>query len=181
MTHRRRFLQLTGAALAAGALPARLLRAFEAHSAADHIDRLGIQLYTVRDEMKKNVEQTLAHIAKIGYREVEFAGYFGRSPQQIRAALDASGLTAPSAHIGIDDVRSPDWPRTLDAARVMGHRYLMVAWLENADRVSQDSYKAIADSLIAAQPARRPVGHHPRLPQPQLRVHAAQTGRRAFR
>jgi len=149
VTDRRRFLKFTGAALAAGAITPRILRALEVHAESDRIERLGIQLYTVRGEMEKNVERTLTRIAQIGYREVEFAGYFGRSPQQIRAALDAAGLEAPSAHIGIEDVRSPSWPATLEAARVMGHRYLIVAWLEKSDRVSQDSYKAIADSLVA--------------------------------
>jgi len=145
---RRRFLQITGAAIAASAAP-RALRALPPWLTADRIDRVGIQLYTVRGAMEKNVESTLARVAKIGYREVEFAGYFGRTPAQIRAALDANGLEAPSAHIAIADVRSPDWTRTLEGARTMGHRYLIVAWLDQNDRVSRDSYRAIADALLA--------------------------------
>ena len=120
--------------------------------AADRIERIGIQLYTVRGEMQKNVEATLARIARIGYREVEFAGYFGRTPAQIRGALDANGLSAPSSHIALADVRSPDFARTLEGARTMGHRYLIVAWLDDSDRASQDSYTALADTLIAASP-----------------------------
>ncbi|MEO7963775.1 MAG: sugar phosphate isomerase/epimerase, partial [Gemmatimonadaceae bacterium] len=53
----------------------------------------GLGLYTVRAEMEKSVEATLAHIAKIGYREVEFAGYFGKSPAEIAAILKTNGLT----------------------------------------------------------------------------------------
>src|SRR2546429_617802 len=51
------------------------------------LDRVGLQLYTVRDRMAKDVDGTLAEVAAAGYREVEFAGYFGKSPQEIRAML----------------------------------------------------------------------------------------------
>src|SRR5512144_2352750 len=67
--------------------------------AANRIEKIGVQLYTVRDEMKKDVDGTIAKVAAIGYKEVEFAGYFDRTPQQIRAALDHNGLTAPSVHV----------------------------------------------------------------------------------
>ena len=51
-----------------------------------------MQLYTVRDLMKDDFDGTIAKVAPIGYKEVEFAGYFGRTPQQVRAALDKNGL-----------------------------------------------------------------------------------------
>jgi len=57
---------------------------------------VGIQLYTVRKEMEKSVEATLARVAGIGYQEVEFAGHFRRTPAQLAA-------TAP---VPDDDV----WP-----------------------------------------------------------------------
>src|SRR4029079_10942632 len=66
---------------------------------ADHkIERLGLQLYTVRNQMGKDFEGTLAKVAEAGYREVEFAGYFDRTPKDVRAILDRHKLTAPSAH-----------------------------------------------------------------------------------
>ncbi len=156
MTGRREFLRRAGAALAASAVAPRLLSALDAR--AGHIERIGLQLYTVRDEMQKDVDRTLARVASIGYKEVEFAGYFGRTPKQIRAALDTNGLVAPSAHISIGDVRSPDWPRTIEGAHTMGMSYLIVASLDDADRVSQDSYRAAADTLIGASPAAAAAG-----------------------
>jgi len=156
VTDRRRFLKLTGAAVAASAAAAPLLRALEGHADAERterIDRIGIQLYTVRNEMKANVDRTLARLAQIGYKEVEFAGYFGRTPTQVAESLTANGLTAPGAHIGIADIRGPNWPRMLDAAHTMGHQYLIVAWLDLKDRASQDGYKAIADSMNGASAA----------------------------
>jgi hypothetical protein len=63
------------------------------------LDKIGIQLYTVRDKMKEDFEGTLAHIAEIGYQEVEFAGYYNRSPADVKAILDRHGLSAPSTHV----------------------------------------------------------------------------------
>src|SRR6266576_2466073 len=71
-------------------------------AADDHkIDKIGVQLYTVRSEIAKDFDGSLAKVASIGYQEVELAGfamkdgkvsYFNRSPQQMRAALDRPGL-----------------------------------------------------------------------------------------
>jgi sugar phosphate isomerase/epimerase len=60
---------------------------------------LGLQLYTVREELKKDFDGTLGAISRIGYRTVELAGFFDRSPQDWREALDRAGLRSPSAHI----------------------------------------------------------------------------------
>src|SRR5262249_61863854 len=68
---------------------------------AASIRRVGMQLYTVRVDLEKDFDGTLAKVAAIGYKEVEFAGYFGHTPQQVRAALKAHGLASPAAHVDI--------------------------------------------------------------------------------
>jgi len=73
------------------------------------IDKVGMQLYTVRDAMKTDFNGTIAKVAGIGYKELEFAGYFGHAPKDIRALLDKNGLTAPSCHVGYDVVEK-HWP-----------------------------------------------------------------------
>lgn len=107
---------------------------------------VGVQLYTVRDEMKKDVAATLARVAGIGYREVEFAGYFGRSPADIRALLDADGLTAPSAHIPLAMLKS-DLPGAIAAAKIIGHKYITVPWIDESVRKSMDDWRGIARDL----------------------------------
>jgi sugar phosphate isomerase/epimerase len=90
---------------------------------------IGVQLYTVRDEMQKDVAATLARVARIGYKEVEFAGYFNHSPAEIRSMLDANGLTAPSSHIPLQMMQA-DPAAVAATARTIGHEYVVVPYLE---------------------------------------------------
>jgi sugar phosphate isomerase/epimerase len=130
MVSRRSFLAITGAAAAglaagcrAGTTPGA---AGPSTSAAPvRLDRIGVQLYTVRDQMEKDFAGTLERVARIGFKEVEFAGYYNRPPQEVRALLDRLGLAAPSSHIGLD-VLQKDLPGQIQAARTIGHEYVTV-------------------------------------------------------
>jgi sugar phosphate isomerase/epimerase len=102
-----------------------------------------MQLYSVRREMERDFEGTLASLASIGYEEVEFAGYFDRRPEEVKTILGRHGLAAPSAHIPIELVRQ-DWARTLDAANITGHRYIVVPWLPPESRRTLDDFKRLA-------------------------------------
>jgi sugar phosphate isomerase/epimerase len=151
MIERRDFIRTLSAAAVGQALPT--LAPGPKSLVPRRIEHIGLQLYTVRDEMKKDVEGTLAQVAASGYTEVEFAGYFGKSPADIRAMLDRHGLTAPSAHIASG---APDaWRDALDAAHVVGHRYVVVPWIPVEKRTGVDGFKKIAaDFNKAAEQAR---------------------------
>lgn len=62
--------------------------------------KVGIQLYSVRDEMEKDMDATLKAIAEMGYDCVEFAGFFDKSAEEVKAMLDKYGLEAISVHQG---------------------------------------------------------------------------------
>ena len=94
---------------------------------------IGLQLYTVRDEMKRDMAATLAHVARIGYKEVEFAGYFDRTPEQVRAMLDANGLRAPSAHIPLQMIQSNP-AAVIAAAKTIGHEYVIHPYVDEKSR-----------------------------------------------
>jgi sugar phosphate isomerase/epimerase len=97
--------------------------------------------------MEKDFDGTIARVAATGYREVEFAGYFGRSPRDVRALLDKNGLSSPSSHISL----APDqWHAAIDAAPVIGHRYLVLAWIPAEERHTLDDYKRWAERLNRA-------------------------------
>ena len=107
---RRKFLTTIGGAalVLAGSrrLPALV-------SESRKLKRVGLQLYTVRDAMQKDVPGTLARVAQIGYKEVEFAGYFGHSPNEIRELLKKNGLTSPSSHVPYPE-NDDAWKKTVD-------------------------------------------------------------------
>ena len=80
--NRRTFIGASVAAtLSAAAKPAW------AADSAHQIDRIGLQLYTVRGTMKTDFAGTIAKVASTGYKEVEFAGYFGHSPKEVRELI----------------------------------------------------------------------------------------------
>lgn len=111
------------------------------------LGRIGLQLYTVRHALEKDFEGTIARVAATGYKEVELAGYFGRAPRDLRALLDHHGLSAPSAHVSL----APDqWRAALEAAPIVGHRYLVIAWIPPEERRTLDDYKRAAERLTHA-------------------------------
>ena len=69
--------------------------------------------------MASDFEGTLARLAEIGYREVEFVSYGGKSPQEVRAILDRNGLRAPSTHAALR--AGPDLEQQLAGYQAMGH------------------------------------------------------------
>jgi sugar phosphate isomerase/epimerase len=117
----------------------------------DHkIEKIGLQLYTVRDEMKKDFEGTIAKVAATGYKEVEFAGYFDRSPKAVRAVLDSNGLSAPSTHVDYPSLSPEKWPQVIEASKLMGHEYIVNPWVEEEIRKQPDSWKHIAQTFNRA-------------------------------
>ncbi len=117
---------------------------------------IGLQLYTVRDEMKKNVATTLSRVARTGYREVEFAGYFDQSAKVIRSLLTDTGLAAPAAHIGFP-VLGREWDKTIEDALVIGHRYLVCPWIDDKYR-TVSGYKEVAELFNKAGEQTRKAG-----------------------
>lgn len=143
--NRRVFVKTAGGAVAAGMLPLPPVAVRR-----DRIDKIGLQLYTVRGLMAKSVERTLTQVAEVGYKEVEFANnYFGRPPRSIRQLLDGNGLDSPSAHISLDALRGP-WNRTLSDATEIGHKWLVIASAANSDLNSLDAIKRTVDLIHKA-------------------------------
>ena len=155
-TSRRTFLRVVGTALGGVAVGAcagdgkagvradstALTDSGDATASRSPGRAVGIQLYTLRSLMERNVENTLASVADIGYREVEFAGYFGRDPKQLRATLDRLQLSAPSTHIPLADLRST-LPALLDTAETLGHRYIVCPYVDEGERTAA-GYRKLA-------------------------------------
>jgi sugar phosphate isomerase/epimerase len=150
--NRRTFIGTSiAASLAAAARPAW------AADTAHHIDRIGLQLYTVRGAMKTDFAGTIAKVAAVGYKEVEFAGYFDHSPKDVRAILDKNSLASPSCHVGYDVVEKK-WPETIEAAELIGHRYIICPWIDEKQRAQPDGWKRAADLFNRAGEASQKAG-----------------------
>jgi sugar phosphate isomerase/epimerase len=143
MMNRRHFINRMTLAAAGGLC----LRGADAQASAAEkrkLTRIGAQLYTVRRELEKDFEGTLARVAALGYKEVEFAGYFGHKPEEVRALLKRHKLDAPAAHLQLSELRG-DLRPSIDAAHVIGHKYLLLAWMAPEERRTLDQYRRLAD------------------------------------
>jgi sugar phosphate isomerase/epimerase len=110
---------------------------------------LGVQLYSVRDAIAKDVSGTLARVRALGFREVELAGTYGLSASQFRAELDRAGLRATSMHVGYERLRD-SLPAVLDEARTLGVQYVGTAWIPHNDGpLSEDGARRAAADFNA--------------------------------
>ena len=156
---RRTFLTSIGLAAAATQLGC----ATTAQSAAGsrRLRRVGIQLYTLRDDARRDLERTLGDIAAAGYNDVEMLGgmnNFGMAPEKVRAILDRNGLRAPSTHVGGAAFENLD--RSLADAAILWHQYIILASLPGGPNVTLDDYRRWADRLNESARRSQSAGVH---------------------
>ena len=143
--NRRNFLKIAGTATAATLFTPRFSWAAGEHK----IKKVGVQLYTVRDLMKDDFEGTIAKVAQVGYKEVEFAGYFGRTADQVRAVLEKNGLKAPSTHVQYDEL-DDKFPSVVDFSKAIGLEYIICPWIPEELRKSPDIWKQASEKFNKA-------------------------------
>lgn len=149
LTSRRRFLKTGAAALAGAAFYARPLLA-----AKNPKELVGIQLYSIRDDMKKDPLGTLQQLAKMGYQHVEHAGYanqkfYGYAPAEFTKVLNDLGLKMPSGHTVLGKQHwdaaqndfTDEWKKTIADAAAVGQQYVISPWLAEDLRRDLDGLK----------------------------------------
>ena len=112
---------------------------------------MGLQLYSVRDDMKKDPAGTLKLLAAMGYKNVEHANYidrkfYGYSATEFKKLLDGLGLKMPSGHTVMDDKHwdkttkdfTDEWKQTVDDAATVGQRFVISPWLDENLRKDYD-------------------------------------------
>lgn len=105
---------------------------------------IALQLYSVREDCAKDLPGTLAAVAKMGYAGVEFAGYHGRSADELRRLLDDLGLKCAGTHIGIDTLLGDQLRATVEFNRTLGNRFLIVPGLPESYRSSRAAWQKTA-------------------------------------
>ncbi|MEO6314871.1 MAG: sugar phosphate isomerase/epimerase [Chitinophagaceae bacterium] len=154
MLTRRRFIQHSS--LFAAALMAAPSDFFKMHK------DLGIQLYTVRDEVAKDLEHSLSEVSKAGYTMTELYGYdyktrqfFGRSVKEMAALLKKHQLSTPSGHYNILDMMYDtsynwdSWKNLLEDATILGNKYVVIPYMDDSHRTA-DNFKLMAERLNKA-------------------------------
>lgn len=154
MNSRRSFIKNAGLAAAGVVLMPSL-----GCIAADQ-KKLGIQLYTLREQIPLDVKGVIEKVAKAGYKEVETygfsadKGFWGLDAKSFKALLKANGLTAPSSHFGIDDFITSGNKDLLKpliaAAAAIDNEYFTIAYLGEPVRKTLDDYKKVTARLNEA-------------------------------
>jgi sugar phosphate isomerase/epimerase len=115
---------------------------------------IGLQLYTIRDDIKADTMAALRKVSEIGYTELEAAGYsqgkfYGMEPAEIRRRLSDLNMRLLSTHTGIQTVRQ-GWEQKLEASVAAGCKYVVVPSLPQNERTTIDSYKRRAEEFNKA-------------------------------
>ena len=115
---------------------------------------VGLQMYTLRDQTEKDFIGTLRKVAEMGYKAVEFAGYFGVPAKELKAVLDELGLDAPSAHIGLNwsepERRDSDLAAQIEYAKEVGLSYLVTPYAPLPDVPTMEDVRNLAAILEKA-------------------------------
>ncbi len=111
--------------------------------------KIGVQLYSVRDDMAKDFEGTLQKVAAMGYDYVEFAGYYGKTSEEIKALLDQYHLKCISVHQGLEFFET-DAQAGVDFLKGFGVKYVVIPWYDKAklfDEGEWDKTKALFNKV----------------------------------
>ncbi len=115
---------------------------------------IGLQLYTLRDVIMKDVKGTLQSIATWGYKEVETYGYregklFGMPVTEFGSYMKSLGVSVASGHYGIEQTTS-NWDKACSDAQSMGQKYVVVPWMDKKYYSSLDELKKTCETLNKA-------------------------------
>ncbi len=158
--NRRNFLRTSSLASSVALLPSSSLLALEADNA--YRKNIGLQLYTLRNEIAKDVTGTMKAVAAAGYKQGEMYG-FPNCDAMVKAAKD-SGVELHSSHFEWDSVINPkddamsDFMKTLDKAKEVGLSHLVIPYLKPEQRATLDDYKKIAANANKAAVKAKAVG-----------------------
>lgn len=119
--------------------------------------KVALQLYTVRQDMEKDVEATLKKVKEIGYDYVEFAGYYGTPADKMKELLDKYGLTCVSVHQGYD-VFLTDEKASIDYLKTIGANYCAIPWMDKDKHAGNPVYENTVKEITQVAKALKDAG-----------------------
>lgn len=90
---------------------------------------ISLQLYSLRDDSPKDFPGVLKKVADMGYEAVEFAGYHGHAPTELRKVLDDLGLKCSGTHTGWHLLDDENFSETIDTHAALGTKNIIIPWL----------------------------------------------------
>ncbi len=105
---------------------------------------IALQLYSVRDDCTKDLPPVLEAVAKMGYKGVEFAGYYGRKAEELRSLLDKNGLVCCGTHTGLNTLTGDAWKGTVEFHKTLGNKYLIVPGLPHENVATKEAVVSTA-------------------------------------
>lgn len=157
MPSRRKFLSTVTAALAASSTASARTTWASPQVASTLNGPIGLQLWSLRAYLPKDVPGTLARIKAMGFTEVEGAGLWGQTAAGLRAALDTAGLSCRSAHMGYERLRD-DVQGALAEARVLGATEVVCPWIPHDTGFTREVTLRAAEVFNRAGAAARTAG-----------------------
>jgi sugar phosphate isomerase/epimerase len=125
---------------------------------------IALQLYSVREDCKKDFRGTLEAVARMGYDGVEFAGYYDTPAPELKKWLDDLGLRCAGTHTGIATVRGDNLQQTIEFNQTLDNPYLIIPGLPADYYESLDKWreflKEISDIALRAGESGMKVGYH---------------------
>jgi len=125
---------------------------------------IGLQLYSVRDDCAKDLPGVLEAVGKMGYAGVEFAGYYGRSAEELRKLLDQNGLKCCGTHTGLGTLLGDAFPKTVEFNKTIGNPYLIVPGMPHEKLATleaiKDTARLFTELAAKAKEHQMRVGYH---------------------
>ena len=119
-------------------------------------DQIGLQVYSVRDELQKDFAGTLKAVGAMGYRAVEFAGLYGHAPEEVRDLCKEAGVIPLSAHVPLRELMETP-KETVAAYKTIGCEYIVIPSLPEEYRPGADGFRKFMEAvkIIGAEAARQ--------------------------
>jgi len=140
MSSRRAFIKTVTAAVAGS----KLVQVAMAADQRPFAGPFGVQLYSLRKQLQKDVPGSLNHIREVGYTTVETAGFYGLKPEDFKRELDKAGLTCTGMHSGDDNRFREHLEEIIAEAKIFQPLHVSCPWVQEGHRKDAEGCKRVA-------------------------------------
>jgi sugar phosphate isomerase/epimerase len=154
--NRRTFFKTTAGAAVFAAASERALLAAQNYGGKKV--PIALQLYTIRQDLSRDMAGTLAQVAKLGYKGVEFAGFNNVPANDIKKMLDDNGLQCVGCHTGLNTLQGDEFQKTVDFNKAIGNPRLIAPSLPGSYTNSRKAIEDAADIFSGLAEKLRPLG-----------------------